>query len=361
MSVFAHRDAVLRANRLFTKTLSEDEKLDRDEGVFFARLEQAVHIEQSEPLTASNFPNIRRSLEEGQRLYPNTASKAILNQLPEASTDKSDKTNTAQQATRVDFLYNIQAQKAHLLSNAKLCHVAYVQIVQAITGLFEADYSKRRKLLNGVKGPSRRLTDSGIKHSKYNKLYLKMQDCYFDTTPPSLIILPVLPLEQIKGWDGVTPYSALVFPCGDSGNAAASEVLRHARETCSETDIHTAIATLAVFVKDIAASLLDTDNDVLEEFNLTAGNTGDRSVETWKRLVQHLRQSSIPTISIPKVNSEVDLRTIRVAKGTFDYRESCLPDPFLLALKGAINFSSFNGTKLMPACPFFQEDSDNEE
>lgn len=361
MSVFAHRDAVLRANRAFTKTLSEDEKLDRDEGVFFACFEQVVNVQQSAPLTASNFPNIRRSLEEGQRLYPNTASKAKLNQLPEASTDKSDRTNTAQQTTRVDFLYNIQAAKAHLLSNARLCHVAYLQVVQAITGLFEADYKKRRKLLNGMKGPSRRLDDSGIKHSKYNKLYLKMQDCYFDTTPPSLIILPLLPLEEIKGWDGIIPYSALVFPCGDSGNAAASEVLRNARETCSETEIGVAITTLATFVKDIAESLLDNDNDVLEEFDLTAENTRDRSVETWKRLVQHLRQSSSPTISIPVLKPDVDFRTIRVAKGTFDYHESCLPDPFLLTLKGAINFSSFAGTKLMPACPLLQEDSDDDE
>lgn len=113
-------------------------------------------------------------------------------------------------------------------------------------------------------------------------------------------------------------------------------------------------------MKDIAESLLDTDNDVLEEFNFTAENTTDRSALAWKRLVQHLRQSLSPTISIPVLKPDIDFRTIRVAKGTFDFEESCLPDPFLLALKGAINFSSFAGTKLMPACSLLPEDSDDE-
>ena len=350
MSTFAHRERVKKANRDFQRRLSSEEKDDRHDGVFFALLEDVL-ISRPTHLSASCFPNIRRSLEQGQRIYPTTANDAYLDDLLEATTDKSDRTNTAQVTTCVDFLYNLQSEKAHLLSNAKLCHVAYVQIVQAVTGVFEADYFKRRKLLNGMKGQSRRMIDSGIKHSKFNKMYLKMQDCYFDSTPPSLIILPLLSLDDIKGWDGVTSYSGLVLPCGISGETAASEVLPRVRETCSELEIRTAVTTLGLFVKDIAESLLDTENDVLEEFNLTAADSKDRSALRWKQLVKHLRQSSSPSISIPELRPDMDFQTIRVAKGTFDYNDSCLPDPFLLALKGAINFSSHVGTKLMPACP----------
>lgn len=317
-----------------------------------------VVVHQPTQLSPSNFPNIRRSMEQGQRIYPTTANSAYLEDLLEAATDKSDKTNTAQVTTCVDFLYNLQSERAHLLSNAKLCHMAYVQVVQAATGLFEEDYFQRRKLLNGMCGQSRRVNDSGIKHSKFNKLYLKMQDCYFDSTPPSLIILPLLSLEDIKRWDGVTSYSGLVLPCGSSGETAASEVLPRVRETCSELEIRTAVTTLRIFVKDIAESLLDTENDVLEEFNLTGADSKNRSVLQWKQLVQHLRQSSSPSISIPVLNPEVDFRTVKVAKGTFDYNESCLPDPFLLALKGAVNFSSYMGTKLMPTCPSERDDGE---
>ena len=186
-----------------------------------------------------------------------------------------------------------------------------------------------------------------------------MQDCYFNSTPPSLIILPVMSVEDILGWDGVSSYSGLVLPCGISGETAASEVLARVRETCSEKELRTAVTTLGIFVKDIAESLLDIENNILEEFNLTGADSKDRSVLQWKQLVQHLRQSSSPSISIPVVNPELDFQTVKVAKGTFDYNESCLPDPFLLALKGAVNFSSHVGTKLMPACPS-EPDDDSE-
>ena len=128
-----------QANRAFQSHLSSEEKDDRSDGVFFALLEHVV-VHQSTPLSPSSFPNIRRSLEQGQRIYPTTANKAYLEDLIEAATDKSDKTNTAQVTTCVDFLYNLQSERAHLLSNARLCHVAYVQVVQAVTGVFDADY-----------------------------------------------------------------------------------------------------------------------------------------------------------------------------------------------------------------------------
>lgn len=356
MSTFAHRDRVKQANRAFQQTLSPEEKDDRNDGAFFALLEHVV-VEQPTSLSASSFPNIRRSVEQGQRIYPTTANNAYLDDLLEAATDKSDKTNTAQVTTCVDFLFNLQSERVHLLSNERLCHVAYVQIVQAITGICETDYFKRRKLLNGMQRQNhRRMNDSGVKHSKFNKLYLKMQDCYFDSTPPALIIFPLLSLDAIKGWDGVSCYSGLVLPCGVSGETAASEVLPRVRETCSELEIRTAVTTLGIFLKDIAESLLDTENDVLEEFNITGADSKDRSVLRGKQLVRHLRQSSSPTILVPALKPDINFRTIRVAKGTFDYNETCLPDPFLLALKGAINFSSHVGTMLLPACPLTREE-----
>ena len=137
-------------------------------------------------------------------------------------------------------------------------------------------------------------------------------------------------------------------------------MLPRVRETCTELEIRAAVTTLGIFVKDIAESLLDTENDVLEEFSLTGADSKDHSVMRWKQLVQHLRRSSRPSISIPTLKPDIDFQTIRVAKGTFDYNESCLPDPFLLALKGAINFSSHVGTKLMPACLSADDDDDEQ-
>lgn len=60
---------------------------------------------------------------------------------------------------------------------------------------------------------TRRLTvnDSGVKHSKINKMYLKMQRSYLHSMPPALVVLPIMSLEDIKGWDGVDPHEALVL------------------------------------------------------------------------------------------------------------------------------------------------------
>ena len=347
-----YRQHVVDSNKSYRHNLSAQEILLRSDGEFFATLEIVCEMEDIQLLApSSSFPNIRRSHEQGRRVYPQSANRDYVDNLSEAATASSDATNTEQLNTSVDFLYNVETEKAHLLSNARLCHVAYVRFVQTVTGVFVEDYTKRRKLLNGMKMRTRRLTDSGVKHSKFNKLYLKMQRSYLDSTPPALIVLPIMSLEDIKGWDGVHPYEALVLPCGERGQIAAADVLQNARGSCSEQDLGTALSVLRTFLKEIAESLVDVDNDVLADFNVVARDTTDSSAVRWKNLVRELRNASYPTIRVPKLRPGINFQTIKIAKGTLDVRRSCLPDPHLLALKGAINYSSHVGTKLMPTCP----------
>lgn len=356
-----YQQHVIASNKTFRRGLSAEEVLSRSDGDFFATLEKLCQMEDL-TLTVSGqcFPNVRRTESQGARIYPSSTNQEFIDSLSEAATVQSDATNTEQLNTSVDFVHNLITEKAHLLSNAKLCHIAYVRIVQAVTGIFIDDYNKRRKLLNGMKVRTRRMDDSGVKHSKYNKIYLKMQRSYLASTPPALIVLPIMSLDDIKGWDGVQPYSALVLPCGEQGQLAAQDVLQNVRECCSEQDVRTALMVLRTFIKDIAESLIDTNNDVLADFNVVARDTTDVSAVRWKNLVRELRSSAHPSIRVPVLRTGINFQTTRVAKGTLDVRTSCLPDPFLLAMKGAINFSSHAGTKLMPACPSpVQFDSDS--
>jgi hypothetical protein len=106
---------------------------------------------------------------------------------------------------------------------------------------------------------------------------------------------------------------------------------------------------LCHFIKDIAESLIDLDHDNLEEVE-TQTSSRDASLQRWKNLVYELRGDGA-SIKIPALKDDLDWENVNVAKGRFDRDMSCLPDPFLLAVKGAINFSSFVGTKLLPACP----------
>lgn len=276
----------------------------------------------------------------------------------EARSLQSDTTNTAQLTTTVDFLFNEEGERAHLFSNAPVCHAAYFRLVQAASGIFEQDYFKRRKLLNGMKGRTNRMRDSGLKHSKYNKFHLFLQKQLLDSTPPALIIVPLLPLSEIQQWDGTSEYDAMALPCGERAVYAARMTLQMVRRTCSQTEVEVGVAVLSAFVQDIAESLLDEENDVLQDFNTAVGETRDASALRWKSLVEYLRTLDSPCFPIPSLRNNLDWGAVRVAKGTFDRDSSCLPDPFLLAAKAAINFSSLVGKKLMPAC---QPLSSNEE
>lgn len=78
--------------------------------------------------------------------------------------------------------------------------------------------------------------------------------------------------------------------------------------------------------------------------------------------MDYLRTLDSPHFPIPALKDDLDWRTIQVAKGTFDIETSCLPDPFLLMAKAAVNFSSLVGKKLMPACKHvnFSEEADDD-
>jgi hypothetical protein len=359
MSLTEYREQIEEANDSFLQGVSIDERDARYRGMFFSSIESICDVERV-GVAASQFPNIQRDQAQGQRLYPNTANAQYLESCSEAiSTTRSDATNTEQKFTSVDFLFNLEGERAHLIPNATICHVAYTKIAQAATGCVVDTYAKRRKLLNGVSARSRRMNDSGIKHSKYNKFHLFLRKQLLDSTPPALIIVPILTLSEIKDWNG-TSYDAMVLPCGSRWKHSARSVLRNVRCCCDKTEIRIGIDLLCHFIKDIAESLIDRDQDILEDVHLGAGRLRDRSLVLWEKLVNELRGGHA-SVEIPVLKNNLPWETVKVAKGTFDLTASCLPDPFLLAVKGAINYSSFVGARLMPACPLDESDSGSEE
>ena len=350
MSFDTFRSEVRQQNKEFLKSLSRSEKDARIDGEFFTVLESICVTDELVPIEPSNFAVIRRSLSEGSTIYPTTADERLLESCEESMSSRSDSTNTNQTTTTVDFLWNEQGERAHLFSTAPVCHAAYFRLAQAASGFFVEDYEKRRKLLNGMKGRTRRLRDSGIKQSKYNKFHLFLQKELVDATPPSLIIIPLMSLSQIKAWNGTDSYEAMVLPCGMQAPYAAAQALKYARSTCTKKQVQVGVKVLNAFVKDIAGSLLDEEHDVLEDFNVSVGDTKDISAVTWKKLVEYLRGLDLPSYPVPSLKDDLDWAKIHVAKGTFSRDNSCLPDPFLLAAKAAINYSSHVGKKLMPTC-----------
>jgi len=214
MNVRSYRKDVRASNNAFFRSLDETEKDARCEGTFFTTLEALV-MERNVSIQPSQFPVIRRNPQQGSVICPRTADDEILNACEEAagSTAKSDLTHTNQLVTTVDFLNEV-GERTYLFPNAPFCHATFSRIAQAASGILSDDHYKLRTLLNGVIGRTQTLSDSGIKHSKFNKYHLFLQKQLFEDSPPSLIIIPLLSLEQIKQWNGTQSYEAMALSYG---------------------------------------------------------------------------------------------------------------------------------------------------
>lgn len=75
-----------------------------------------------------------------------------------------------------------------------------------------------------------------------------------------------------------------------------------------------------------------------------------KSLKRWKALVERIQDGSQANVQVPAPWAGKKGEPI-VAKARLTTGNS-LSDPWLLALKSAINYSSYHGTTLMPACPF---------
>ena len=80
------------------------------------------------------------------------------------------------------------------------------------------------------------------------------------------------------------------------------------------------------------------------------------SLTAWHQLVGRVRDKSQSTIGIPGARNQPG--RFHVAKSRLS-RGNSLPDPWLVMIKAAINYSSFRETKLMPTCR--PESVDDEE
>ena len=199
----------------------------------------------------------------------------------------------------------------------------------------------RLKLLNGVSG----MRNTSLKGHKYNKMYFKDQRIYYDTDKPSVLVIPLLPFEGIMDWGkegNQTPYDVLTITFGEK-KIRAGKLLGMALGECSVREIDHARALLETFVKGVAGSLL---NPEIEE-NFEEGDyKASPSLTAWHQLVARVQNKSQKTIGIP---GERQLVRFHVAKSRLS-RGNSLPDPWLVMIKAAINYSSFRNAKLMPAC-----------
>jgi hypothetical protein len=355
--------AIMAERRQWWGSLSNIQKELRNNAQYFGHMEDVWDVTEYR-LDENNFSLIQRTQQQGT-LY-NTCYKHIENEIENEIRDPDGSSNSSSQqgnTCKLDPIGNPNAQRAHLLSHAPVCHRAYPFLAEAAIGIDVASLglsgnlpTNRRKLLVGVKGGHR---FTSLKGHKFNQMYWKGQGENFDTEAPSVLVVPLLPMDQILNWamdeQYAVSYDVAVFTFGEKKELVAQETLRYAKGICSNMEIALARENLATFVKGIASHLI-TKNvfESLPEKYFVAKN---RSLHKWRETVRQLRAN--PRILIPTARDGADPH-IRIAKARMTTGTS-LPDPWLLLAKSAINYTASNGQKIMPACPPDDSDSDDED
>jgi hypothetical protein len=203
-----------------------------------------------------------------------------------------------------------------------------------------------------VGGPQNdRMEFTGVKHFPTNKIRLSLQQFYFDETP-CVIIVPIMSLQQVLDWDGAG-YRAIVL-AGGHDDTTAADVYRgiHASFVppglsledvlASGPDIEMARVLLTAVVRGLAYSLHHTSNLLEAKLSLNASKILTE--------LRHTFTSHIPnTIQVPSDGRspyrDVHARVVKFVDHGNDGHPA--PDPLLLAVKSAINWSWRNQQKLL--------------
>jgi hypothetical protein len=208
-----------------------------------------------------------------------------------------------------------------------------------------------------------RIPYTGIKHSLLNQIRLPGQVLFFEGQP-CVVIVPIMKLERMKDWN-LEGYEAIVL-AGACGTTTAAQAYRgihmfQFEALATPHEIEIARLSLAQAVQGLAYSLVHRRSERRE----------DSLEPAMRQLLESFRNDL--HISAPQGKIFVPMRprdgyyNLRVGQVSFQGHEHRArtplthpaPDPLLLLIKSAINWSMRNGQQLLVTgeCP----DEDNED
>ena len=136
------------------------------------------------------------------------------------------------------------------------------------------------------------------------------------------------------------------------------KILLNEPQECTAAELEYARSMLMTFLKGVAGSL--KGDEVLESFTRKElESSKNAALQRWKKLVDEVKNNPEYTIKVPtRLNAAEDVGTsLHIGKARLSLGNS-LPDPWLLLVKSAINYSAFCNTKCMPACPLTNYDDE---
>jgi hypothetical protein len=268
---------------------------------------------------------------------------------------------------------NFQADLAHLVPASATNAGMYGDVARWVFGLGDedADGEVIQKLIHGCAPPNRtggvgpRIVGTGLKHFATNRIRLPWQAQFFDGKP-CIFIIPVMTLDAVLNWNG-GPYSAIFLAGRFPWNPQAVEevavelvyenTMRRRMPLASRNQVRTAGDLLRATILGLAYSYLFRQDQVLAA---AAGNT----VAAYNTLHDENEILNPPGVLHNTPNAMtgegvIVPRLLDLPEGAhiglveFSGHEvndgHPAPDPMLLVIKTAANWSWRHGQKLIAA------------
>lgn len=328
-----------------------------------------VDVDPLESIRREKMPKMY-SIAFSEKNLSNTLAQSDL----PSNRESSETSNGSKSGPQLDLLGHpaVLYERAHLIPDAPIGSKSYGFIAEAALGIKNTDPSTRLKLVKGVQKDvgckTQRIRQTGLNHNKYNKLRLFLQKQALDNGP-YLLIIPILPLATVLGWDETDPkkdYSYDVMICAPPGQddetiqnykAIYEQLFSNVEDSsiCTPEEIKTASELLSTFAEAIATSTFN--DDIMEA--MTSDNTKTRDVAAIAGRIKQARdkKQKVASIDLPSVFPGIlDMKDaaamakagIRVVKARVTKKTS-LPDPYLLAVKAAANWFAGRNTPMLAA------------
>jgi hypothetical protein len=331
-----------------------------DKGLFDAlRREQA-------PTATERLQSVRRPSS-----YTVTLQKSIPSRLRRLASDDSSSLDVEKE--KAMFPTDILGRPyrgSHMTHLIPVCYArasAYSDVVRCVLGLGDEARNDIQQAIHGTQRRTPRgahIPCTGAKHSPLNLAHIFGQGTFFEEEP-CVIIVPIMTLEQMKAWN-LEGYEAIVL-AGDFETATAADAYTSMRMNQVETltlatqgEIEQSCESLKRAVQGLAYSLAYRSTQRREDLLEPAMR---HQLESFRTNLQRAG-----SVIVPKAASE-DYSNLRVGKVSFQAHSPeagavlthPAPDPLLLVIKSAINWSRLNGQQLLVTGEGSEEDEEMED
>jgi hypothetical protein len=269
---------------------------------------------------------------------------------------------SASNALYPDFTGAFPSSKAHLVPQSS-CRHSHGVACQAVCGVKFDEEVLLKKLADCM-------VESDTNFLRMRAVHGEMYD-----TKACWILVPICSLESIKEWKRGEGYPIMAIAGGFTGigtevtdeiayrqlcpkpyhgSDEQAESIKFKRSKCEVADLELASARLKDMVLALAETLVGREKKI-SPITLT---TEKKKRELLEESIENIEKRGV---MVPELIRE-DLASVEVMKFFIDQKATDLvPDPMLLLIKAAINWSSRCDQKLLPACGSVHGEGEGEE